>query len=142
MTRPQTALLGASAAVIAVLAFFAGRALHPETADSYVFDSGAAPYTSSNSPAGFSQGGFSGFGEVPAFDGRTVIGGIIDSVSAEAIQLDTRAGKQVLRTIGQSPPIFRLEAADTGRLRPGSTVVARQATSGGETVAVLVLDAP
>lgn len=137
MTRTQVAWLTATAA-LAVAAFLAGRALHPDANSVSAFDLDAEAYEASSAIAGLSKAGFSGFTEGGA-EGRTVISGHVISVTPDSITLEGQGGQRsTLRLSGQGQP-RRLEAASKEAIRPGVTVIVRRDPGSNVAKAVLVI---
>jgi hypothetical protein len=137
MTRTQVAWLTA-VAVLAVAAFFSGRALHPEASSASAFDLDADAYQASSAIAGLSKAGFSGFTEGGA-EGRTVISGRVISVAPDSITVEGRGGERsTLRLSGQGQP-RRLAAASKDAIRPGVTVIVKREPGSDIAKAVLVI---
>ncbi|HLF75894.1 MAG TPA: hypothetical protein VJB57_00240 [Dehalococcoidia bacterium] len=135
MSRSLGAWLLAGASV-ALAAFLAGRALHPEAAVETSFDLSSAAYEAAESVAGLSKGGFSGFTEAGG-DGRTVIAGRVVMVSADSITVEGTSGQRsTIRLPGQGP-LRRLEPSMRESLRPGVTVLVRRQGEAAEAVLVV-----
>jgi hypothetical protein len=137
MTRARVAWVAASIA-LALLAFFAGRALHGQDTQAASFDLSGPAFETSDAAVGLSKAGFSGFTE--AGDGRTVISGRIVSTTSDAITVESPSGQRsTLRLTGQAP-LSRLEPSTRAALRPGVTVIVRR--DGGIGRAALVVAEP
>jgi hypothetical protein len=131
----------AAGLVVAVAAFFGGRALHGDGSSAGAFDFDAPAYGSVKSIAGLSRGGFSGFGDTPGLDGRTVIAGRIVSAAADSITVESSQGVRSTLRISSAAPLRRLDTSGREALRPGVTVVVRRSDS-GEPAAVLIVAEP
>ena len=140
--KARTLLWLFAAAVVAAAGFFGGRGLHPGAERATGFDLQAAAYESPRQVAGFSRGGFSGFGELPGFYGRTVVAGRIVSAGATAIVIESAAGVRSTISITSGPSLRRIEAAGRDSLRPGASVVVRRQPASDTAVAVLVIEGP
>jgi hypothetical protein len=140
--KPGLALWFAAAAVLAAFGFLTGRALHPGAEAHHEFETDTAPYTPAEAVAGFSKGGFTGFGEITGFEGRTVLGGRIVAADPSAVTLETRGGVQTSMRLAGPPPLQVLQASDRGALRPGVTLAVIVTDGSDEAVSVLVLSPP
>jgi hypothetical protein len=140
MTRAMAVWLLAGA-VVAVVAFLGGRALHTDGKGSATFDLSSAAYEATGSVAGLSKGGFSGFTEAGG-DGRTVIAGRVVSVSSDSITLEGSGGERSTVRLSGAGPLRRLEPAGREALRPGVTVIVRREPAGDVAEAVLVVSEP
>ncbi|MPZ50147.1 MAG: hypothetical protein GEU75_12770 [Dehalococcoidia bacterium] len=129
-----------SAAVLGIVGFFAGQALAKEPASGYAFATDAPGYTAAETTARFSKGGFSGFGEVAGFEGRTVLGGRIVAIESGSIVLESAAGVRSTVPLGNST-LGVIRPGGRGDLRIGVTVVVRT-EPGSETTAAAVLVLP
>lgn len=130
-----------AAVAVAVLAFFAGRELRPERGEASAFDLEAPAYEVAKAAAGFSKAGFTGFGEAPGAEGRTVVSGRIVAVGPDSITIESAGGQRsAVRLAGQAS-LRRVEAAGRDALRPGVTVLLRQ-TGGADAAAVLIVAEP
>ena len=136
MSRNIAVWAGAGIALVLV-AFFAGHQLRPEPATAKAFDQDGPAYEVAKEAAGVSKGGFSGFGESPGPDGRTVVAGRVVSVNGDTVTVDSPSGqKSTIRLTGNGP-LRRLEASSREALRPGMSVLVRR--DGNQAEAVLVV---
>ena len=137
MTRTQVGWLTA-AGILALAAFFMGRALHPGASSASAFDLDTGAYEASGAIAGLSKAGFSGFTEGGA-EGRTVISGRVISVTPDSITVEGQGGQRsTLRLSGQGQP-RRLEPAAKDAIRAGVTVIVRREAGSDVAKAVLVI---
>jgi hypothetical protein len=131
--------LGA-ALVVAVAAFFGGRGLRPEERASFVFDTDQPAYDQAAAVAALSEGGFSGFGEVPGLEGGTVLAGEVTNISADTLTLKPATGAEMTLRVSSGSPVRLIEPSTRAALRPGVTVVVR--TEGDSAEAVLIVAEP
>jgi hypothetical protein len=132
----------AAAVIVALGGFFAGRALHSETGNAGAYDADAPSFEPAPAIAGFSPGGFSGFGEVPGFEGTTVLAGRIISADATSIVMESTAGVRSTVRLQGDKVLQVIRPADHSELRAGSTVVVRMVDGGEEAASVLIVAEP
>jgi hypothetical protein len=128
--------------VIAIGAFFGGRALRPDAVASYGYDLDTPAYKAALATAATSKGGFSGFGAEGTIDGETLVSGRIAAINADTLTIETERGEAIPIRITGAGPLRRIEAASMSALRPGMTVVARTGSDGGEVAALLIIATP
>jgi hypothetical protein len=126
--------------LVAVASFVLGRSL--KSSDNTVTVELDAPaYEAAKGIAGLSEGGFTGFGEVPGLAGQTVLAGRIVSLAPTSITIESAAGVRSTIQVSSESALRRIETTGREALTPGTTVVVRR-DSAGEAKAVLVLAQP
>jgi hypothetical protein len=139
MRRGSLPVIVAAALVVAVAAFFAGRALHqPSTQPSTVTDLSGPAFQPSRAVAGLSKGGFSGFSESPAPDGRTIIAGRVVEAGASGVTLESVDGVRSTLRLTTQDLLRRIEPTTAQALQPGAQVLVR-IDAAGNAAAVLLL---
>jgi hypothetical protein len=142
MTSRRLAAWTAIIVVAAAATFLAGRSLRSTSETVSAFDLDASPYTEVDSAAGFSKGGFTGFGEAAGLDGRTTISGRISRFSDNELVLETAAGASTVRLTGDQV-LRQMEPSSLSALKPGATVAVRLTAPGSDQAkAVLLLSDP
>lgn len=128
--------------MLAVAGFFAGRELRNDNGSAAAYDFKAPAYAPSDPIAGFSRGGFTGFGETPGLDGKTIIAGRVIELTGDSFTLESAAGVRSTVRLADEAPLRRIEAATAAALRPGANVIVRKQPGKDEAAAVLVVAAP
>jgi hypothetical protein len=130
-------LLGA--AVVAVIAFVAGRALGGSGGAPSAFDLNGPAYREADLPVAYTPGRFTGFSEA-GLDGRVTLSGRIRSFEADTLTLGTATGTQTLRLTGDRMVRSFVRSAAAEALRPGNSVVVllRDNSRTAESVLLLV----
>lgn len=141
MSRTVGAWLVAALAV-AVVGFFAGRGLHSDGEEVSAFDFDAPAYGATKSIAGVTHGGFTGFGETPGLEGRTVVAGRVVAASADSLTVESQQGVRSTLRLSGGASLRRIEAAGREALRPGVTVVVRREAGSDEVAALLIVAEP
>jgi hypothetical protein len=126
--------------IVGVLGFVGGRALHTDPPAGAAFDYDAAAYEAAEPVAGFSKGGFSGFGELPGFEGRTVLGGRIVAIEGTTIAVESEAGVRSRVRVNDGALLRSLLPAGRDALRPGATLVVRRSDDAQTAEAILVVE--
>lgn len=140
--EPRLAIVIVAAIAAVAAGFFAGRVLKPDPTPGYSFDLSSPVYEAALAQPGLTKGGFSGFGETAGLPGRTMLSGKVASVTAQEVVIEATDGtKSTLRLINPAA-VSRIEAANRDALRPGATVILRQADASDEVDAVLVIASP
>jgi len=137
--RAPLALRIAVASVVALVAFFGGRALHSQTSTESAFDFNSPAYQGAPAVAGFSKGGFSGFGEISGFEGRTVVAGKIVSADAAAIVVESAAGVRSTVRLEGAEPLQIIRPGSRADLGITMSVAIITAQDSDEAAAILVL---
>ena len=145
MTRvePRTVALIAAAALILVAGFFAGRALHSPSSETFAIDLSAPMYEAGVSDIAESKGGFTGFGETAGLSGRTVLSGRLIAVVGQNLTLEDASGtRHSMRLTTPVAAVNRIEPAGRDALRTGATVIVRHEPGSDTAEAVLVVESP
>ena len=145
MTLTRQAKFGlwvAAAVLTGAIAYLAGSALKPGAETTYLFDTQAPAYGDPSAIAATSPGGFTGFGETAGSVDRVVVSGRVTEFTDSSITLEGALGQTTLLTFGDSPRVYRLEAATNELLRPGVTIALRLNEAGDTVEGVLVLSQP
>jgi hypothetical protein len=128
-----------AAVIIGAAAFFVGSSLRPGEEPHFIFDTGAPAYGEPSGVAATSTGGFTGFGETDGSRSRVVFSGRIVEISGSSVTLESLHGQRTALQFAGSPPLFRIDAADSADLRPGSQVALRLNEAGDTVEGILVL---
>jgi hypothetical protein len=139
--QTRTMVVATAAAVLLLAAgFIAGRGVRDDDEKSYAPDLTSPSYEPAPPVAGFSRGGFTGFGEVQGFEGRTILGGRIVAVNGASVTVETPGGTQAtVRLDPARAPVLLMEGTTRAGLQPGMNVDVIRGEDGRESLSVLVL---
>ena len=142
MSRAAYAWLAVAVAV-SVIAFVVGQSLRQDQAATiYGYELDAATYDAARPLAATSRGGFTGFGDIPGFEGATIFGGRVVEITPASLTIESTSGARTSFRLAQTPMTSRLDTSSPSSIRPGMTVVLRQ-TPGSDTVSsVLIVAEP
>jgi hypothetical protein len=126
---------------VAGIAFVAGRELRPASSEVSAFDLNAPVYETGKLAVGYSKAGFTGFGETPGPDGRTVLTGRVVAIDERSITVEAGGQRSTVRVSAETS-VKRIEAAAASSLRPGASVLIRLSAGRDEATGILITGEP